>query len=112
MEGGRRGDRSALGGRVHKRGVAARVDSEPVVSQNTPASSDRLHEEPGGSRDCWWAPVPRSTTQDPAHDLASRLLGVPPDLLPDQEGVEVIYVSFLHAQTHVKISPSHDRLIG
>jgi hypothetical protein len=37
---------------------------------------------------------------------------VPPDLVPDQEGVEVIYVSFLHAQICVNISPSHDRLIG
>jgi hypothetical protein len=35
-----------------------------------------------------------------------------PDLVPDQEGVEVIYVSFLHAQTRVNISPSRDRLIG
>jgi hypothetical protein len=58
-----------------------------VVGQNPPASSDRQHEEPRGSRDCWWAPVPRSTTRDPAHDLASGLLGVPPDLVPDQEGV-------------------------
>jgi hypothetical protein len=51
-----------------------------VVGQNPPASSDRQHEEPGGSRDCWWAPVPRSTAQDPAHDLPSGLLGVPPTL--------------------------------
>jgi hypothetical protein len=64
---------------------------------NPPASSDRQHKEPGGSRDCWWASVPRSTAQDLAHDLASALLGVPPDLVPDQEGVEVISVSFLHA---------------
>jgi hypothetical protein len=87
------------------------VDSEPVVGQNPPASSDKQHEEPGGSRDCWWAPDPRSTAQDLAHDLAFGLLGVPPDLVPDQEGVEVIYVSFLHAQTHVNIRSSHDRLI-
>jgi hypothetical protein len=60
---------------------------ECVVGQNPPASSDRQHEEPGGSRDCWWAPVPRSTVRDPAHALASRVLGVPPDLVPDQEGV-------------------------
>jgi hypothetical protein len=85
---------------------------ECVVGQNPPASSDKQHEELGGSWDGWWAPIPRSTAQDPAHDLASRLLGVPPDLVPDQEGVEVIYVSFLHAQTRVNISPSHDRLIG
>jgi hypothetical protein len=60
---------------------------ECVVGQNLPASSDRQHEEPGGFRDCWWAPVPRSTAQDPAHALASESLGVPPDLVPDQEGV-------------------------
>jgi hypothetical protein len=60
---------------------------ECVVSQNPPASSDRQHEEPGGSRDGWWAPVPRSTAQDPAHVLVSGLLGMPPYLIPDQEGV-------------------------
>jgi hypothetical protein len=70
-----------------------------VVGQNPPVSSDRQHEEPGGSRDRWWTPVPQSTTQDPAHDLASGLLGVPPNLVRDQESVEVISVSFLHAQT-------------
>jgi hypothetical protein len=58
-----------------------------IVDRNPPASSDRQHEEPGGSRDCWWASVPRSTAQNPAHVLASGLLGVPPDLVPDQEGV-------------------------
>jgi hypothetical protein len=68
-----------------------------VVSQNPLVSSDRQHEAPGGSRDCWWAPVPQSTAQDPAHDLASGLLGVPLDLIPNQQGVEVISVSFLHA---------------
>jgi hypothetical protein len=47
-----------------------------------------------------------------AHDLAFGLLGVPPDLVPDQEGVEVISVSFLHAQTHLNISSSRDQLIG
>jgi hypothetical protein len=60
---------------------------ECVVGQNPPASSDRQHEEPGGSRDCWWAPVPRSMARDSAHVLASRLLGVPPDLVSGQEGV-------------------------
>jgi hypothetical protein len=60
---------------------------ESVVNQNPPASNDRQHEEPGGFRDCWWAPVPRSTAQDLAHALASESLGVPPDLVPDQEGV-------------------------
>jgi hypothetical protein len=61
--------------------------NESVVGQNPPASSDRQHEEPGGSRDYWWAPVPRSTARDPAHVLASGSLGVPPDLVPHQEGV-------------------------
>jgi hypothetical protein len=60
---------------------------ECVVGRNPPASSDRQHEEPGGSRDCEWAPVPWTTARDPAHVLASGLLGVPPDLVPDQEGV-------------------------
>jgi hypothetical protein len=60
---------------------------ECVVGRNPPTSSDRQHEEPGGSRDCWWAPIPRTTARDPAHVLASRLLGVPPDLVPDHEGV-------------------------
>jgi hypothetical protein len=85
--------------------------AECVVGKNPPASSNRQHEEPGGSRDCWWVPVPRSTAQNPAHDLSSGLLGVPPDLVPDQEGEEVTCVSFLHAQTHVNISPSYDWLI-
>jgi hypothetical protein len=85
---------------------------ECVVGQNTPASSDRQHEELGGSRDCWWAPVPQSMVQDPAHDLVFGLVGVPPDLVPDQEGVEVILVSFLHAQTCSNFRSSHDRLIG
>jgi hypothetical protein len=53
-----------------------------VVGRNPSASSDRQHEEPGGSRDCWWAPVPQSTARDPAHDLASGLLGMPPDVVP------------------------------
>jgi hypothetical protein len=58
-----------------------------VVGQNPSASNDRQHEEPRGSWDCWWAPVPRSTARDPTHVLASRSLGVPPDLVPDQGGV-------------------------
>jgi hypothetical protein len=64
---------------------------ECVVGQNPPASSDRQHKELGGSRDCWWAPVPRSTAQDLAHNLVSGLLGAPRDLVPDQEGVQDTY---------------------
>jgi hypothetical protein len=56
---------------------------ECVVGQNPQASSDGQHEELGGSQNCWWVPVPWSTARDPAHDLASRSLGVPPDLVPD-----------------------------
>jgi hypothetical protein len=60
---------------------------ECVISQNPSASSDRQHEELGGSRDCWWVPIPQSTAQDLAHVLASGLIRVPPDLVPDQKGV-------------------------
>jgi hypothetical protein len=70
-----------------------------------------------GNTRSWEAPGtaggPRSLgAQDPAHDMASGLLGMPPDLVPNQEGVEVISVSFLHAQTRSNISSSCDRLIG
>jgi hypothetical protein len=40
------------------------------------------------------------------------LLGMSPDLVPNQEGVDVLSVSFLHAQTRLNINPSYDRLIG
>jgi hypothetical protein len=66
---------------------------EYVVGRNPPTSNDRQHEEPGGSRDCWWAPVPRSTARNPAHVLASESLGVPPDLVPDQESAHQVIPS-------------------
>jgi hypothetical protein len=45
---------------------------ECVVSQNPPASSDKQHEEPGGSWDCWW---PRSFGQRPEIRHTPWLLG-------------------------------------
>jgi hypothetical protein len=58
-----------------------------VVDRNPPASNDRQHEEPGGFRDGWRAPVPRSTAQRSGAHLGLESLGVPPDPVPDQEGV-------------------------
>jgi hypothetical protein len=40
------------------------------------------------------------------------LLGMPPGLVPYQEGVDVVSVSFLHAQTRLNVNPSCDLLIG
>jgi hypothetical protein len=39
------------------------------------------------------------------------LLGVPPDHVPDQEGVDVVSVSLLHVQTRLNVNPSRDMLI-
>jgi hypothetical protein len=71
-----------------------------VVGQNPPASSDGQHEEPGGSQNCWWAPVPRLTARDPAHVLASRSLGMPPDLVRDQEGAMCYFSAYTDTHKH------------
>jgi hypothetical protein len=95
--------------KMMKMAMMVRGVLECVVSQNPPASSDSQHEEPGGSRDCWWAPIPRLTARNLAHVLTSGLLGVPPNLYLIRK---VLCVSFLHTQTCVNVSPSRDRLIG
>jgi hypothetical protein len=60
----------------------------------------------GGPRSLGQRPRIRHTT------WRLGLLGMPPDLVPDQKGVDVISVSFLHAQTHSNVSPRRNRLIG
>jgi hypothetical protein len=48
-----------------------------MCCQSKPTGEQRqATQELGGSRDCWWAPVPRSTTQDPVQDPAFWLLGM------------------------------------
>jgi hypothetical protein len=82
------GNESAEGSRATGERAQANNSSESsvelsVVDRNPPASNDRQHEEPGGFRDGWRAPVPRLTAQRSGAHPGLESLGVP----PDQEGV-------------------------
>jgi len=83
-----------------------------VASQNSPVSNDTQHDEPGGCQSRLVDPGPSERRpRNLAHALPSKLLGVPPDLVPDQGGVDVFSVSFLHKQTY-KHQSSRGRLPG
>jgi hypothetical protein len=85
---------------------------ECVATRNPPVGGGRQHEGLGGLWDGWWASIPRSTTQLLAYGLTSMFTWRATWPIPNQEGVDVLRVGFLHTQTRANISLSHVRCLG